>query len=112
MAKTFDYNPARGVWYEIEDDLQTGDLIIHTKQDIQPSIDWAKKQRNSGVNDKGGARDGHDLKHYAHIPTHVELALRQKGINIYDKSQTKDVIREIERNYPHCKVTNRKILAP
>lgn len=109
MAKTFDYNPARGTWYEIEDDSD-GNLLITTKQDVQPSIDWARKQKNSGVNDKGGKRDKGDLKHYAHIPAHVELALRQKGINIYDKGNTKALIREIERNYPHCKVTNRKLM--
>lgn len=109
MAEFFDWNPARGTWYEVEDDPQTGDLIIHTKQDIQPNLDWAKKQRNSGVNDLGGKRDGNDLKHYAHIPPHVELELRQKGLNIWDKDNTKRLIREIERNYPHCKVTNRKM---
>lgn len=110
MAEFFGWNPERGVWYEVEDDPQTGGLIIHTKQDIQPHLEWAKKQRNSGVNDLGGKRDGDDLKHYAHIPTHVELELRQKGLNIYDKNNTKRLIHEIETNYPLCKVTNRKIL--
>jgi len=110
MAEFFGWNPERGVWYEVEDDPQTGGIIIHTKQDIQPHLDWAKKQRASGVNDSGGVRDKNDIKHYAHIPTHVELELRQKGLNIYDKNNTKRLIREIETNYPLCKVTNRKIL--
>lgn len=110
MAEFFDWNPARGTWYEIEDDHQTGGLIIHTKQDIQPVLDHNKAQRNSGDNDLGGARDKGDLKHYATIPAHIELELRQKGLNIYDKNNTKQLIKEIERNYPHCKVTNRKLM--
>ena len=110
MAEFFDWNAARGVWYEVEDDPQTGDLLIHTKQNPTPALEWAKKQRDHGLNDFGGKRDKSDLKHYATIPTHIELELRQKGINIYDKNNTKRLIQEIERNYPLCKVTNRKIL--
>ena len=109
MAEFFDWNAARGTWYEVEDDLQTGELIIHTKQDVQPVLDDNKILRNSGANDLGGAGDKNDLKHYARIPTHVELELRQKGINIYDHDATQRIIYEIENNYPECKVTNRKI---
>ena len=108
MAKTSEWN---GYAYEeIEDDPQTGGLIIKIKQNVTPALEWAKKQRNSGVNDLGGARDGHDLKHYATISHGQILAMRNKGIDIWDKNCTKDLIKEIERNYPLCKVTNRKIL--
>ena len=109
MAKTVEWDGARGVWVETVDDPQTGGLFITTKQDVQPALDWAKKQRNSGVNDLGGARDNGDLKHYALIPAHVVIALREKGINIWDKKCTKRMIKEIETNYPSCKVTNRKM---
>ena len=108
MAEFFDWNAARGVWYETEDSPEG--LIIHTKQDVQPSLDWAKKQRNNGLNDPGGKHDKSDIKHYATIPTHVELALRDKGINIWDKNDQKKMFREIETNYPLSKVTSRKIL--
>ena len=110
MAKTIEWNPHRGTYYEIEDDNQTGGVIIHTKQDVSPVLDRNKKLRNSGVNDLGGLKDHGDLKHYASIPAHVELALREKGIDIYNQHHTQDMIREIERNYPECKVTNRKML--
>jgi hypothetical protein len=110
MATTYEWNPYRGTWYEMEDDPQTGGLIIHTKQNVQPLLDRNRKLRNSGVNDLGGMNDKQDLKHYASIPAHIELALRQKGIDIYNGKQTKQMIREIETNYPECKVTNRKML--
>ena len=47
------------------------------------------------------------FEHYAVIPAHVELAMRQKGINIYNPAQTKEVLKEINTNYPHLKTTNR-----
>ncbi len=109
MAKDFEWNAARGTWYEYEDDPQTGDLIIHTKQDVTANLDWAKKQRNSGNNDLGGRRDDADLKHYAHIPPIVELQLKEKGIDIANRDHLPRLIQEIETNYPLCKVTNRKI---
>lgn len=110
MAKTYEWNPHRGTYYEIEDDNQTGGVIITTKQNVQPILDRNKKLRNSGMNDYGGLKDKSDFKHYASIPAHVELALREKGIDIYNGKQTAEMIREIERNYPECKVTNRKML--
>jgi hypothetical protein len=111
MSKEYEWNPHRGTWYEYETDNQTGGVIIHTKQDVQPVLNRNKKLRNSGINDLGGLRDKEsDLKHYASIPAHVELALREKGIDIYNQNQTKELIKEIERNYPECKVTNRKML--
>lgn len=110
MAKDFEYNPVNGSYTITEDDPQSGGLIIHTNQDVKPAIDWATKQRNSGQNDLGGFRDQGDLKHYATIPLGAILSMRNKGINVWDKTQTKEVIREIERNYPLCKVTNRKLL--
>lgn len=99
--KTFEYNPERGSYYEIED-YQDG-LVIHTRQDTTPVIELNKAERNSGKNDKVG-----EFNHYARIPAAIELALRQKGLNIYDKNQTRQLIREIETNYPHLKVTNLK----
>jgi len=110
MAKTSEWDPVNGTFVDVVDDPQTGGVFIHTHQDVKPSLDWAKKQRNSGNNDPGGARDNSDLKNYATIYHGQIIAMREKGINVWDPSQTKEMIREIERNYPLCKVTNRKIL--
>ena len=109
MSKEYDYDPVNGS-YTILEDNPSGGVIIHTKQDIKPAIDWATKQRNSGQNDLGGLRDKDDLKHYATIPLGAIMDMRKKGINVWDPNQTKEMIREIERNYPLCKVTNRKMM--
>lgn len=98
-----EWNPSSGCWYEEEYDHTTDSIIVHTKQDVQPVLDYAKEQRNSGVNDKVG-----DFAHYAIMPATVVVALRQKGIDIHNKNHTKKVIQEIEQNYPHLKTTNLK----
>ena len=107
MSKDFEYNAHDGSWHEYED--YDGGLIIHHKQNVKPALDWATKQRNSGQNDLGGARDKNDLKHYATIPLGAILAMREKGIDVWNKNHTKKMLKEIERNYPLCKTTNRKM---
>ena len=74
---------------------------IEAKQDVQPVLDYTSALRNSGEHDKVG-----DFNRYAMIPAHVEIALRKKGINIYNKYQTKELLKEINQNYPYLKVTN------
>ena len=101
MSKFLDYNANRGTWYEEDYDHATDTLIIHTKQDLQPVLDLAKEERNSGINDKVG-----DFGKYAYIPAHVEVELRKKGINIYDQNQTAELLREINQNYSYLKTTN------
>ena len=103
MPKFLDYNPARGTWYEEDYDHTEDKYIVHIKQDVEPVLEVAKAERNSGINDKVG-----DFSKYAIIPAHVEVELRQKGINIYNQHQTKELLREINRNYPYLKTTNLK----
>ena len=101
MSKFFDFDPTTGMTYYTEDG--EGDKItVHSVQDVQPFIDHATRVRNSGVADKGIKRD---VWKYCTIPTHVELALRDKGINIYKKEDQKAMLREINQNYPYLKYT-------
>jgi len=38
----------------------------------------------------------------------VELQLKQKGIDMYNPSQTKELIKEINENYPYLKLTTKR----
>lgn len=104
MAEFFDYNADRGTWYEA-DFNEDGSFVITTKQDVQPVIDHATRVRNSGYNDK--KLGDFYFQRYAVIPAQVEVELRKKGINIYDKHQTKEVLKAINKDYPYLKTTNR-----
>lgn len=101
MSRFIDYNADRGTWHEEDYDHTTDTLVIHTKQDVEPVLDYARDQRNSGLNDKVG-----DFSRYAVIPAAIEVELRKKGINMYNQGQTKELLKEINQNYPHLKVTN------
>lgn len=103
MSKFLDYNEARGTWYETDYEAHTDKLVIHTKQDVQPVLEDTKFARNSGVGDKGVKGE---FWHYASIPAHVEVELKNKGINIYDKNNTSRLLKEINQNYPYLKRTN------
>lgn len=100
MAEFFEYNPENGMIYHTEE-AEEDKLILRSSQDVEPILDYTSAKRNR--NDNSGIKRG--FWHYCTIPTHVELELRQKGINIYNKRQTKELLKEINTNYPHLKVT-------
>ena len=101
MSEFLGFNKDRGTWYQYDYDVTEDKAVVSIMQDVQPVLDYAKEQRNSGINDKVG-----DFSRYAIIPAHVEVALRQRGLSIYDQSKTKDLIRVIETEYPYLKTTN------
>jgi hypothetical protein len=108
MAKTYEYNPD-GSYHVMEDDAQ-GNLLITHMQDVKPALDWSTKQRNSGLNDLGGARDKSDLKHYATVSMGAILEMRKAGIDFWKVEHEPAMLKWLERNAPKCKVTNRKIV--
>lgn len=103
MSEFIGYNANRGTWYTYDYDAQEDKGIVSIKQDVKPVLDFAKDQRNSGLNDGAG-----DFHRYAVIPAHVEVALRKKGINMYDPRQTKELLKEINQNYPLLRTGNLK----
>ena len=90
--------------YTTEPNLETGGVIMHKRGDCRPVIEHVKKIRNSGENDDKAIKN--DWWHYATIPAAIEIALRDRGINIYNKNHTKDMIRVINEEYPYLKATN------
>jgi hypothetical protein len=99
MSEFFDYSPHNGMRYDTEDGDNDDDLIIHSSQDVAPLLDRMQREQSKGEN-----KQAH-MRHYCSIPTVVEVELRAKGINIYNKHQTKELLREINTNYPHLKAT-------
>ena len=102
MSEFLDYDPLTGMTYSTDYDHETDNLVIHSTQDVQPSIDYATAVRNSGVADKGIKRN---VWKYCTIPTSVELQLLQKGINIHKKEDQARMLKEINENYPKLKYT-------
>ncbi len=100
MSEFFDYNPINGMRYDTEED-DRGNITIHSTQDVQPALDYMAAKRS--MNESG--RKDNTLRHYCSIPTWVEIELRNKGIDIYNKHQNKELLKEINQNYPKLKAT-------
>ena len=101
ITKFFDFDPVTGVRCDTTDG-EGDDITVYASQDLQPVLDHTKRIRDSGLADEGIKKD---FWHYATIPTWLEIELRSKGINIYDKNCTKDLLRELNTNYPKFKTT-------
>jgi hypothetical protein len=103
MSEFFDWNEARGNWYEYDYDHQSDKVVIHTKQDVEPILELAKERRNNG---KGDAGVKGEFWHYAFIPAWFEVELKNRGINLYDKNDLKKVLKVINQEFPYLKTTN------
>ena len=102
MSEFFEYDPLIGLRYDTEYDDGADKMTVHSSQDVEPVLDHMNAKRNKDDHDKGIKRG---LWHYCSIPAHVELELRKKGLNIYDKNCTKDLLKEINTNYKYLKAT-------
>ena len=102
MAEFFDYDPLTGMTYTTEYNENDDTTTVHSSQDLQAVVDYATRVRNN--NDNSGIKE--EWWRYCIIPTHVELALRDKGIHIHNKNHQKAMFREINQNYPYLKLTN------
>ena len=104
MAKEFfDYNPENDLTSYTEEGDTEDDLIIRTEQDVEPILDALKAKRNH--EDDSGIKKGH--WHYCSIPVTVQHEMLKKGINIFNKHQTAEVLKEINTNYPYLKATRK-----
>ena len=104
MSTFLDYSPHNGTWTETDYCAHENKLTIHRKQDISGVLEYAKVNRNSGINDKIG-KDFFFSK-YAIIPPVVQVEMKKKGIDIANPHQTREILKEINENYPNLKLTN------
>lgn len=99
MSEFFSYSQHNGMRYDTEEE---GDNItIHSSQDVQPALDRMAEKRSMDES----KRKKMVFRHYCTIPTWLEVELREKGIDIYNKHQTKELFKEINTNYPKLKAT-------
>jgi len=105
LPQFFDFDPTTGLKTEFDYDETTGNAIIHTTQDVQASLDYAKASRNDGLRDHGIREN---WWHYCTIPPVVMLKLRaEKGLICGKPEHAKRIIEEINTNYPHLKMTQK-----
>ena len=106
MAILFDKDPLTGVIQYFDYDPTEDEVQITTVQDTTALIEELKQKRNNPEAWSKGVKE--NWVHYASIPPVVEMAMKNKGIDIYNKHQTKEVLKEINEFYPWLKTTNKR----
>ena len=106
MAILFDVDPVTGVMQYYDYDPSKDLHMIHNVQDFSPLIEKLKEARNNPETWSKGVKES--WVHYASIPPVIEMKLKEKGINIYNKDQTKELLKKINTNYPWLKTTTKK----
>lgn len=105
MKRLFDHDPVAGLTTYFEHDPVTDQVTLSYQQDVSGFLDVLRRKRNNEEATKKGIKDG--MWHYATIPPVVIMELKAKGIDIFDPSQTKAMMKEINANYPYCKTTTK-----
>lgn len=103
MSILFDYDPLTGVSQHFDFDPVTEQIRLTSSQDLSFLMEQLKQKRNNPEAWKKGVKES--FAHYATIPPIIELELKKKGIDIYNPNQTKEILREINTNYPFLKAT-------
>jgi hypothetical protein len=103
MPVLFDYDPLTGVSQHFDYDPVSEQIHLTSSQDLTFFLEQLKQKRNDPSKWKKGVKE--NWAHYASIPPVVEMALRKKGIDINNPLQTKEILKEINTNYPFLKVT-------
>jgi hypothetical protein len=105
MSKFIDRNETSGL--ETWGDSTYGDnrQQFHYRQDVEPLLDLAKRERNDGLTDKGIKKD---LWLYARIPPVTILEIKHKyGVDCFKRDHLKRFFSIINQHYPHLKTTEK-----
>lgn len=105
MAIFFDKDPVTGITQYYDYDPSKDVHMIHSVQDATALVEKLKQVRNNPEQWAKGVKES--WVHYASIPPIIEMQLKAKGIDIYNKEQTKELLKEINTNYPWLKTTTK-----
>lgn len=106
MSILFDYDETTGVTQYYDYDPVKDEHRMTSVQNLDAFMEALKQKRNNPEAWAKGVKQ--EWAHYASIPPVIEMELRKKGIDIFNPHQTKELIKEINANYPFLKVTTAK----
>lgn len=89
----FDYDPVKD------------EVFLTYEQDVSVFLDRMKSYRDNPEHWKKGVKE--DWAYYASIPVVVEMELMKKGLYLHNSGQTKEILKEINTNYPHLRATEK-----
>lgn len=93
MQTFYDYDPVRD------------QAFLTYTQDVSHFLDRMQAIRNNPDICKQGMKE--EWWYYCSIPEVIELDLMKKGLFLHNKHQTKDILKEINTNYPKLRATEK-----
>jgi hypothetical protein len=89
---------------------EDGATLVHTYQDVEPHIEYAKKCRRVDSEDRGRFGKRGDLRRTMSIPMSILMQVCQENrLDFYNKEDAKKILKIVKRDYPVFKTTNDKI---
>ena len=77
---------------------------IHYRQDVQPTLDYAKALRNDSLTDEGIKKD---FWHFASIPPVVIMKLKfEYGVDAFNRNHQKRLFELLNGEFKYLKTTN------
>lgn len=103
MPILFDFDEVTGVTQYFDYDPAKDEYAITSVQNLDSFFERLQKKRNDPEQWAKGVKE--EWAHYASIPPVIEMQMRKKGIDIHNPHQTKEILKEINTNYPFLKAT-------
>lgn len=105
MKKLLEYDDFTGITSTFEQEESTGIVHVSQSADVEGALEYTKALRNDEDYSKRGIKN--EFWHYAHVPNIVLEQMIKRGLNPYGPGMTKEIMKIIDRDYPHLKVTTK-----
>lgn len=113
MPDIFDYQKETGTLERWDYDPMTGVAYVNRQQDLREWRRAVTETRLTGSAAKGIGPDNEVVAAYS-IPVTIEVELLKKGIRVGsgNPEMERRLIKELETNYPACKLGEKKLWRP
>jgi hypothetical protein len=105
MPILFDYDAETGMKTMFDYDPVKDQVFLTYEQDVTVFLDRMKQFRDNPDYWKNGVKE--DWAYYASIPPVIEMELMKKGLHLHNSAQTKEILKEINTNYPYLRATEK-----
>ena len=105
MPVLFDVDPETGMKEYFDYDPVKDQVFMTYEQDVSHFLDRMDAiRKNPDISAKGIKED---WWMYASIPPVVEIALKNKGLDLHNREHMPKILKEINANYPYLKATDK-----
>ena len=108
MKTILDKDPFTGLTEWFNYDPVADEVTVYSEQrdaEIKQFLDYTQAIRNEPEISRDGIKGS--FWRYASLPPIVQVELRNKGVDIFNPSHTKALLKAINEHYPYTKLTDK-----